>query len=218
MKKFITPLFLLLFSNLSAQNNNSVSYGIGINWQSTVMNFLNFKFVNDYGYPKYFIPHNYERNLQGLGIPLYLRVNFSGGKYFFEYSPNFRYDEVYFRPDSTKKFHVTPVKQIIVNQSFSLNKRFNKGKNYIKGGVTWFNPFKTIPTETVPIPDLVASINYIALDCGLGLYLLQKQKVELNLNAQYISKGQMQTLATKNGYVTYSVRILYLFINPRFKN
>ena len=209
MKKLIIPIFLLLFIDSVAQTKNSVTYGIGINWQSTVMNYLNFKFVSDYRYPKYFIPHNYERNLQGFGIPLYLRFNFGDGRYFFEYSPNFRLDEVYFYPDSTKKSNFTPIKQIIVNQSISLNKRFNRGKNYIKAGATLFNPLKTVPTEKAPVPGFVASIDYISFDGGVGFLLLKDQKMELNLNAQYISRGQMPTMATKNGYVTYSVRVLY---------
>ena len=211
MKKTLILLFISFNFCSFGQKNTNVSYGIGINWQSTVMNFWNFRFVNGYGYPRYFIPHNYERNIQGLGIPLYFRVHLNDDKAFFEYSPNFRYDEIYYLDDSTKKFHVTPVKAFIINQSFSFNRRFYKNKSYLKAGVTWFNPFKTIPTEKISLAELnyVASINYISLDLGYGFIFPKKKKYELNINAHYISKGQMLTILTKNAYMSYSVKLLY---------
>lgn len=191
------------------QKDTTFSVSVGLNFQTTVMNFFNTKFITGYGFPRYYIPHNYERNIQGLGIPIVFKSYFNHHRNFFEYVPNFRYDEIYFHPDSTVKFHVKPVKAIIINQSFGIGQFFLKKKLYLKSGFTWFNPFKHIPTQTIPAFDYVASINYISFDIGTGFIFSKNKKQELNFNTQYISRGQMQTLYTKNGYVTYSLRYVY---------
>lgn len=124
----ISTLVLLLLScqDSSAQLSPfSVSISPNIRVRSTLMNVFNFKYIRQ----NIYIPHHYERNIQGFGLGPQIRLTL-GTEWSLSYTPFFRYDYAYStietQTDSLSGFLVyerNDRKKSLIDQQFWLSKR-----------------------------------------------------------------------------------------------
>lgn len=98
----------------------SLSFAVGPSWQSTIMNFFNFKRV----FPFICVPFNYERNIQGVGLAPSVSLLFNRNKLGIDYTTNLRYDHIQRTPNRQDE-----IKGLITNHFFSIFKEVTNGNN-----------------------------------------------------------------------------------------
>jgi hypothetical protein len=199
---------LLLVSSITCFPQNKFTYGVGIAWQSTVMNFFNFKPIPTFSY---YMPYNYERNIQGLGLQAVLTYQVAN-QWAFSYVPTLRYDDLEINPDTIPGNYR---QGLIVNHQFSIlrslgiKNKFNR--NYKIGiGYSLFNSFNKAIKFYDPVYQIHFSIPLrfpaitIRYDIPLGKKLL------LFPTANIIYKNFPNDPVPGNRrYAFYTVSVLY---------
>ncbi len=207
--KYFQYIIIIGYSTItcSAQNMPKTEFFLGGCFQTTVMNFFDFnKVFSGTTLLKAQIPHNYERNIQGLGIPLVLRYNLNQ-KYSIDLSPTFRYDEIYFQLDTNQKR--SSFKEIILNSSVCLNKIFSKRNHVFKVGISVFNIGKTMPTF-LKVPQIQRiNLQFSTFNLGIQFNLKKYQKHKIDFETNLISKGKIFVLDDNRSYISYNIRYLY---------
>jgi hypothetical protein len=148
MKTILSLLFCLapyLSSYSQPLENVRIEVSAGGTWQSTIMNFFNFRQV-----PRFspYMPYVYECNIQGVGFQPTLRIGLKESRFRVLYSPTLRHDYVQHiraEPPSVERHNVY---KWFLNHHFVLhwevNRKPNKfGRHQTLGlGYSLFNPKK----------------------------------------------------------------------------
>lgn len=123
---YILALLLLLCQDSSAQQSPfSISIAPSIRVRSTLMNAFNFRYIRQ----NIYIPHLYERNIQGFGLGPQIRLSL-GTEWSLSYTPFVRYDYAYStietQTDSLSGFLVyerNDRKKVLIDQQFWLTRQ-----------------------------------------------------------------------------------------------
>lgn len=202
-----TVLFLIkilslifLFTNFSMCQKFELQGGL--NFQTTIMNFVDFKELAFSGnYP--FVPYNYERNIQGLGLDaaVLYQLNDNGLKLRYQFQG--RYDETYYEVINSK---TTPTRKVILNHSLELLKNSKRNNWYTSFGVQVFNPFIKIPYQQLYAGENI-SLTFVGYSIGKGLLWDKNHQNDFNIRAYYILPGDIPFFNSSNGYLTYSISL-----------
>lgn len=195
-------LLLFTLTSVNTVKSQKIELQGGLNFQTTIMNFVNFDYIKRYGSQSK-IPYNYERNIQGLGLDLatIYRLNDNGLR--LRYQLQGRYDETYFELVNSK---TKPVRKIIGNHSLELLKDNKYGTRYTSFGIQVFNPFIQIPFREF-FEDEDLKITFIGYSVGKGFLFGKNNENDLCFRAYYVSSGDIPFFNDSNGYLTYSVSL-----------
>ncbi len=188
------------------QKQLKLSLSIGPSWESTLMNFFNFKYIDTFG--KICVPFNYERNIQGFGVSPSISLLYNPFKIGIDYTANVRYDYIHHVSSSRKEIY-----EVITNHFVSVSKALPNRRNINKpnhlAGIGYgiintnksfiFNNTCTMnPEERFNLQFPVCAIFY-RLPVGRHFYV--EPKVNITLKGHPVNKDSQ--------YIFYGLRIAY---------
>ncbi len=210
MKKLL--LASLFISTFAVGQQKNFIYGIGLGFQTAPL-----EFFSTLANQKLHLaarnlswPYSSERNIQGLGIPLFMAVKFNNGKNAFEYSPTLRYDEISFKR-SQEGIRSTDKRTFIFNQAFYLNTNLGRNeKTALKIGLSFMNPFQKIIILDSQNPNLNyrESIGFNTIDLGISRRL--GQKMNFTALAHYIPSEELPGVNSGGSFVSISTKLSYI--------
>lgn len=121
-KQFICGAFIFANTVVLAQEKK-LEFNVSVSpmWQSTVMNFFNFRSVGDPS--TLYLRYRYEKNIQGVGANAAFQLYSPKHRLGFEFSPTLRYDYVYStytQQNNKDQVSGKDINDIIFNFGFSL--------------------------------------------------------------------------------------------------